>query len=365
MSNLQWTLHPLSTARFNAAATMLPDERILLAGGSKQVPAERKDVCDFQDPCSLASAEVFDPSTGRSTPVADMPAPRESGLAVPTKHGVLIVGGLLSGGACVRSLQSACVWELSNNTWEVVAAPPSGFGPSMHGSFTGDPGIALLVGGMDARITSACWRLRAMDEDWRPCAPMHHRRYLHGSARLPDGRVMVAGGLTTDNDDLPLRASSSVEVYDPRGDTWERRESLVVARAEHTLTPLADGTVLAIGGMDDEGDALASAELFDPASGRWLALPTLDIPRIAHTATLLPDGRVLILGGLPSLDTAGAPVRPAALFDPATARFETAPGPREPRWGHVTFGRRDGSVVVLGGTGTRGSLASAEVGRLG
>ncbi len=46
--------------------------------------------------------------------------------------------------------------------------------------------------------------------------------------------------------------------------------SLSTARMNHTATLLPNGQVLVAGGLGN-GGALASAELFDPATGRWTA----------------------------------------------------------------------------------------------
>ena len=73
--------------------------------------------------------------------------------------------------------------------------------------------------------------------------------------------------------------------------------SLFEARIEHTATLLANGRVLAAGGVGRTDVELASAELYDPDSGTWSATASMKQPRHRHTATLLLDGRVLALGG--------------------------------------------------------------------
>ena len=64
-------------------------------------------------------------------------------------------------------------------------------------------------------------------------------------------------------------------------------------RAHHTATNLPDGRVLVTGGIGN----VDSSEFFDPAAGTWLVGPTLNEARYDHTATLLADGRVLVVAG--------------------------------------------------------------------
>ncbi len=92
----------------------------------------------------------------------------------------------------------------------------------------------------------------------------------HTATLLPDGTVLFAGGVYYS---LP-----SAELYDPESgtsalpatlpDTRERHGSLVTARAYHTATLLPNGNVLVAGGVSsDFVTVLASAELYDPSNG--------------------------------------------------------------------------------------------------
>ena len=65
----------------------------------------------------------------------------------------------------------------------------------------------------------------------------------------------------------------------------------------HTATLLPNGKVLVAGGVGINELVLASAELYDPASGTWTATGSLGTAREFHTATLLPNGNVLVAGG--------------------------------------------------------------------
>ena len=78
-----------------------------------------------------------------------------------------------------------------------------------------------------------------------------------------------------------------------------------VGRRQHNLTILADGSVLATGGMSratsanvDLDDPVFAVERWDPATGTWTVLAGASRVRQYHSSvTLLPDGRVLTGGG--------------------------------------------------------------------
>ncbi|WP_309671746.1 kelch repeat-containing protein, partial [Gemmatimonas sp.] len=132
-----------------------------------------------------------------------------------------------------------------------------------------------------------------------------------------------------------------------------------VERAAHTATALRDGRVLVAGGFTNEENAVSGAELFDPAGWRFAALPRMRTLRHSHTATLLPDGKVLLVGGY----TASSTVLAAAeLFDPATNRFVPTGSLGAARAGHVAVALPNGKVLIAGGVGPAWSfLSSAEI----
>jgi hypothetical protein len=155
---------------------------------------------------------------------------------------------------------------------------------------------------------------------------------------LADGRVLVAGGEGLAPSEPPL---ASAEIFDPATDSWTATGAMTTARLGHTLTLLADGRVLAAGGMDghDTSKPLSSAELFDPATGRWSPTGSMAVGRTQHIAVRLLDGRVLVAGG----DTAAA-----ELYDPATGRWASTGSMTQDRWLFAATRLSDGRVLVEG-----------------
>ena len=135
-------------------------------------------------------------------------------------------------------------------------------------------------------------------------------RSQHTATLLPNGKVLVAGGLDSSSNSL-----ASAELYDPASGTWMETGNLAFARSQHTATLLPNGKVLVAGGLDSSSNSLASAELYDPASGIWTSTGSLEFARSQHTATLLLDGNVLVAGGFVGGDFA-TPSSSAELYDP-------------------------------------------------
>jgi hypothetical protein len=116
---------------------------------------------------------------------------------------------------------------------------------------------------------------------------------------MKNQKVLVAGGDPAyyDTGDFPL---SRAELYDPLG-TFTATASMHVARSGHTATLMPDGTVLITGGLvDNFFDTTALGELYNPSTGAFSTQVYMNASRGIHQATLLLDGRVLVTGGLTS-----------------------------------------------------------------
>jgi N-acetylneuraminic acid mutarotase len=181
---------------------------------------------------------------------------------------------------------------------------------------------------------------------------LNTRRSYHTATLLLNGKVLVAGGFSTN------AVTSIAELYDPATGNWTTTGSLVTGRREHTTTLLSNGTVLAVGGYDSNNTFLTSAELYDPATGNWTAAGNISVRRYQHSATLLRSGQVLIAGG----SSFGTYLATTELYDPATGSWTNSGRMNASHTLHTATLLPDGKVLVAGGFGTNQSSPVTPIG---
>jgi hypothetical protein len=184
---------------------------------------------------------------------------------------------------------------------------------------------------------------------------MHERRVGHIAVLLRSGKVLIAGGW------VGRDSTDSAELYDPATGKFSPIAKLTARRGEPRATMLANGDVLITGGSDHDGPNgnLASAEIFHAATLSFHATGPMHHARQAHSATLLNDGKVLIAGGKGESLTASA-----ELYDPKTGTFSETGNLVTARYKHAAGMLADGRVLIVGGSDERdwsGNLNSAEV----
>ena len=198
--------------------------------------------------------------------------------------------------------------------------------------FTGGPPIFP-----DAEVYD--WHANA----WRTVAPMHVGRAAAVPVVLHDGRVMVIGGVTATQ-----TITNTVEIYDPRTDTWSFTGNLNDARFEdHTAFVIPGDRVFVAGGYTNGETALASAEIWDPRTGTWTRAESMHQPRGEFSSTMLDDGRILVAGGAPAEEA--PPTNTAEIYDPRTGHWTVTASMSQTRFDHSSALLRDGRVLVAGG----------------
>ncbi len=250
-----------TTGRYRAMGAPLPGGKVLIVGGLNEIYSGQ----------SLASAEVFDSATRTFTalegPGSELPVGVEIGVAAPLPGGdVLIAGGNSRGSGL---LNKATIFDSSTDQFTALG--------SGH--------------------------------------EMQTARYEAVAAPLPDGDVLIAGGLTGGSSTV-----ASAELFDPSTKTFTTLTNsggqMTTPRREAVASALPDGDVLIAGGRESSGPFLTSAELFDPSTDTFTALDPSHThmvePRSMPSAGPLSSGQVLITSG-GSLD--------AESFDPESDTF--------------------------------------------
>jgi hypothetical protein len=198
-----------------------------------------------------------------------------------------------------------------------------------------------------------------------PTGNMNQARDGASSTLLPNGKVLIAGGVYFTGPNyytLTVHYLASAELYDPATGTFTLTGSLNTARNGQTTTVLNNGDVLLAGGQGANGGFLGSAELYNPSTGKFTVTGSLNTPRVLHTAHLLASGEVLIIAGFNS-----GSLSSSELYDPSSGKFSKAANLNTPRYGHASALLPNGEVLAEGGYDTRLSgyaapyLASAEV----
>ena len=163
------------------------------------------------------------------------------------------------------------------------------------------------------------------------------------ATRLADGRVLLVGGRNGSE------ALNSASIWDPATNrSVQLPAKLVHGRAWHSATILPDGPILLFGGIGNDGQVAATSEIFDPTAQTFTSLPyTAITPRAHHTATLLSDGNVLIAGGVGANDT---PVQGSELWDVSSPATTTLPLATMSRRDHSATLLPDGKVLLWGGS---------------
>jgi WD40 repeat protein len=180
-------------------------------------------------------------------------------------------------------------------------------------------------------------------------------RYNQTATLLPNGKVLLAGGVDSSNGTL-----TSAELYDPATQSFTATTGSMTATGyNQTATLLSNGKVLIAGGMASNGDSIADAELYDPATDSFSSTGSMTAARYAHTATLLPNGKVLIAGGYDSLSSNY--LNSAELYDPVAGSFSVTGSMGLGCMGHTATQLWNGTVLIAGGNSALGIASSAEI----
>lgn len=341
-------LAPSPVARSQHVAVALADGGALVMGG---ITSESPNVPDSD------TSQRFDPDTETLSPGPQLAFSAQAGFTTPAR---LDDGAfLLVGGGINSSTTLGTDGDLASQAFDATARRFGRVGDLNLDHAAGATATSLgdgsvLVAGGHLPAGPAAERYDPVSGQWSLAGDMVVARRGHSATRLADGRVLIVGGVTcclATGDFL----TSTAEIHDPSTGGFQATGSLATARALHAAALLPDGRVLVTGGVIDiNAVTTASTEIYDPSTGRFSPGGDIQVGREGHSAIVLADGRVLVLGGARASSTTD-------LFDPAANRWSAGPALQPARAASTATLLANGKVLVFGGEDAQGFPVSTVI----
>lgn len=281
----------MSVTRYRHTATLLPNGKVLIAGGYDASYVSR------------TSAELFDPTAnggagGFQILPATMASGRAAHVAVALKDGRVLLTGGTAGGV----LASGEIFDPA--TGQFTLTNPLHYVRIHHTATLLDNGKVLVTGGDQGGKGDSAELFDPTTDGGKggfsDLPPMSTTRYFHQAALLGNGQVLITGG----SNGGPL---AKADLFDPMGNAqagaMTATVSMAAGRALQTMTTLADGRCLVAGGIVSSSTGLdsRSTEWWDPSlnggSGGFRPGPAMIYGRSGQLAIRLPNQAVLVLGG--------------------------------------------------------------------
>jgi Galactose oxidase, central domain len=259
---------------------LLQNGQVLVAGGSGSWAV-------------LASAEIYDPSTGSFHLTGAMSTPRYRHTATLLKDGRVLIAGGNSG---TDFLPSTEIYDPATGLFTTVGSMLQA--REQHTATLLPNGQVLMTGGQCAcgisDVTATAERFDPLTQTFAGTGNLLTQRAGHSAALLADGTVLVAAG----SSNLPPQfLAVAGEIYDPAMGVFTSTGAMVNPRSQQTATLLANGKLFIVGGVGSQG-SIGTGELYDPASGQFTAVPgSISRARDFAVSALLLSGDVLISGG--------------------------------------------------------------------
>jgi large repetitive protein len=172
----------------------------------------------------------------------------------------------------------------------------------------------------------------------------------HPATAIYQGKIYVFGG-----GGPAFKSLNSVEVYDPQDDQWSWRTEMPSLRSGAIAITIGDQIYVIGGGFkkpDGKFRFLPTVEIYDPRSDTWERGPDMLEPH-DYPASALLDGRIYIMGGHHPEATEGGPqTDPGFSFcerwRPGDAKWEEIAALPTPRFASSAVAY-EGRILTVGG----------------
>ena len=307
-STQEFTSSTAPAAIFCSGLAQLPNGNVMTVGGYG-LPTTGQ--------LGLTNTAVFNPQTGQWSSLASMHAPRWYPSVTELANGKYVA---ISGNSTNATTWADTpeVYDPSANTWTALSHVST---PQVHEeeypfSFLSPNGEVFTIGPSE----DVSYDLNVANETW---TSVGSSGITNGSAVMyRPGKILYTGGAPSIvKKTTATNAAATIDLTEANP-KWKATAPMGTSRIYHTLTTLADGTVLAIGGETSSDQSVVTTgdlptEIWNPATETWTPAAPIAVARNYHsTAILLPDGRVLSAGGGHTTGLGGPGQFNAQIFSP-------------------------------------------------
>jgi len=305
----------MKDARTDHTATVLPGGKILVAGG-EGATGRALSSAEVYDPVSGAFSAV---ASAMVIARAEHTATLISGCSCPADGQVLIAGGTTAASTLGSTLRSAELFDPVSGTFTATGAMKVTRARHSATLIASGPlaGNVLIAGGLSDESGGDVATAELYDPvtgQFTTTGAMSMPRENHTATWLSPsvvagslaGSVLVAGG-----GDVSA-PTDSAEVFNPQTAAFSPVGAMTTARTMQSAILLPTGKVLIAGGQSSDTNFLVTAELFDPVHATFAATGSMHNFHAGATATALENGSALIAGGRSSFGD---------LYDPTAGTF--------------------------------------------
>lgn len=318
----------MNYSRFGSLATLLNDGNVLITGGENLKG-------------KINIAEIYNSETNKFDISGKMNSTSGYNNAILLKTGNV----LISGGQDIRKPVSyAEIYNPITKKFKLMSSLTH-----MRGGHTAvllNNGNVLMTGGIDLRGSLSFAEIYDVKRNtFIKIHNMNYPRDNHTATLLNNGNVLIIGGNSK---------TSKGEIYDVKTNSFKLTEPMTYARyGGHTATLLNDGEVLITGGVGNR-EILSSIEIFNPRDNSFRYIGNLTFQRESHTATLLSDGGVLITGGTKPYSWAYEILKQAEIiYVKPSLIIKKVNNMKVARSRHNSTLLKDGSVLITSGNSNK------------
>jgi len=233
--------------------------------------------------------------------------------------------------------------EAFMGSWKELTASAGWSARRYHSSVVLPDGSIVVMGGLGTSYKNDVWRSTDKGATWTQMTASAgwSARYGQSSVALPDGSIVVMGGYTGSYKNDVWRSTDN-------GATWTQMTAGAgwSARSSHRSVALPDGSIVLMGG--ERGSNLHDVWRSTDNGATWTQMTAGAgwSARYGHSSVVLPDGSIVVMGGDDGSEKNDVW---RSTDNGATWMQVTAGAGWAGRHGHTSVALPDGSIVLMGG----------------